>query len=206
VLEAYLADLRVLMAAGGSTMPALVLCACAMWFALGWRLFAVRRGDARSVDVLWREACTGRVRGGRGVLDTAVARLAAERVELHDLTPEQRSETVQILTADLADDLGSLRSLASSLVVSAPLLGLLGTVSGMIETFDALAEQAMFRQGGGIAGGISEALITTEVGLCIAIPGTIVARLIDRREARIRADLATLEALAERGEGMPCAA
>lgn len=206
MLETYVADLRALMVAGGSTMPALVLCAGAMWFALCWRLFAVRRGDARPVDVLWREACAGRLKGGRGVLDTAVQRLAAERGELADLTPDQRVETVLLLTSDLADDLGSLRSLASSLVVSAPLLGLLGTVSGMIETFDALAEQAMFRQGGGIAGGIAEALITTEVGLCIAIPGTIVARLIDRREARIRADLATLEALAERGEGLPCAA
>ncbi|MDQ7087725.1 MAG: MotA/TolQ/ExbB proton channel family protein [Acidobacteriota bacterium] len=57
-------------------------------------------------------------------------------------------------------------------VSSAPLLGLLGTVTGMLTTFAALAsgsggEKTMSM----IAGGISEALITTETGLVIALPG-----------------------------------
>ena len=57
-------------------------------------------------------------------------------------------------------------------IAAAPLWGLLGTVTGMLTTFDGLA------QGGGgektmnvVAGGISEALITTETGLMIALPG-----------------------------------
>lgn len=51
----------------------------------------------------------------------------------------------------------------------APLLGFLGTVSGMIHAFDAIAaaEQVSAKL---VASGISEALITTEAGLCIAIP------------------------------------
>lgn len=57
-------------------------------------------------------------------------------------------------------------------MAAAPLWGLLGTVSGMLTTFDGLA-----RGGGGektmnlVAGGISEALITTQTGLMIALPG-----------------------------------
>jgi len=57
-------------------------------------------------------------------------------------------------------------------VAAAPLWGLLGTVTGMLTTFMGLA-----KGGGGdgtmnvIAGGISEALITTETGLVIALPG-----------------------------------
>jgi biopolymer transport protein ExbB len=51
----------------------------------------------------------------------------------------------------------------------APLLGFLGTVTGMINSFKALAEQGLSNPGA-VAAGISEALITTAAGLMIAIP------------------------------------
>ncbi len=51
----------------------------------------------------------------------------------------------------------------------APLLGFFGTVSGMIKSFDALAEQGLSNPGA-VAAGISEALITTAAGLLVAIP------------------------------------
>lgn len=50
-----------------------------------------------------------------------------------------------------------------------PLLGLLGTVIGMIKVFSAITTQGVGNPGV-LAGGISEALITTATGLCIAIP------------------------------------
>jgi len=50
-----------------------------------------------------------------------------------------------------------------------PLLGFLGTVTGMINSFDALAKQGLSNPGA-VAAGISEALITTASGLMIAIP------------------------------------
>ncbi len=50
-----------------------------------------------------------------------------------------------------------------------PLLGFFGTVSGMIKSFDALAEQGLSNPGA-VAAGISEALITTAGGLAVAIP------------------------------------
>jgi biopolymer transport protein ExbB len=52
----------------------------------------------------------------------------------------------------------------------APLLGLLGTVIGMIETFDAVAATSG-ETAARVASGVSSALITTQVGLVIAIPG-----------------------------------
>jgi biopolymer transport protein ExbB len=68
------------------------------------------------------------------------------------------------------------------LCAAAPLLGLLGTVTGMIETFDVI------RVGGtgnprALASGISEALITTQAGLLVALPG-LFAALALRRQAR----------------------
>ena len=60
-----------------------------------------------------------------------------------------------------------------------PLLGLLGTVSGMIETFNMMS---LFGAGDPavVSGGISKALITTELGLVVAIPALIIHALLSR--------------------------
>ncbi|MGK0345867.1 MAG: biopolymer transport protein ExbB, partial [Myxococcota bacterium] len=62
----------------------------------------------------------------------------------------------------------------------APLLGLLGTVTGMITTFDVLTQ---FGTGDPkmLSGGISEALITTQLGLIVAIPAVFVGNLLAAR-------------------------
>lgn len=75
--------------------------------------------------------------------------------------------------------------LIRSVTAIAPLVGLLGTVTGMIETFDSLTSMSMFKSSGGIAGGISAALVSTQMGLAVAIPGLIAGRLLDRRAARV---------------------
>jgi len=78
------------------------------------------------------------------------------------------------------------------MVAAAPLLGLLGTVLGMISTFDGIS------MGGSktadlIASGISEALITTEMGLLVALPGYALAYLVKARRDEYEAFLARLE-------------
>lgn len=74
------------------------------------------------------------------------------------------------------------------LVAVAPLLGLLGTVGGMVELFDSLHTSARVREGS-VAGGISTALVTTQLGLVIGAPGLVAARLLDRRQVRRAAAL-----------------
>jgi biopolymer transport protein ExbB len=81
-------------------------------------------------------------------------------------------------------------------VSAAPLLGLLGTVTGMLDTFSALATGA----GGDktmslVAEGISEALVTTETGLLIAIPGMFFQYQLSRKQARYKAFLTHLESV-----------
>ena len=72
----------------------------------------------------------------------------------------------------------------------APLLGLLGTVTGMIATFAVITEY-----GTGdpkrLSGGISQALITTELGLAVAIPTLLLHTLLDRWASRILMQLQT---------------
>lgn len=58
-----------------------------------------------------------------------------------------------------------------------PLLGLLGTVSGMIKTFNAISVQGIGNPAP-LAGGIAEALITTAAGLCVAIPTLVCYRFV----------------------------
>jgi biopolymer transport protein ExbB len=73
------------------------------------------------------------------------------------------------------------------LAAVAPLLGLLGTVTGIIQTFGVI--QAFGNANPGLmAGGISEALITTAAGLVIAIPILLVHSLLRGRVDRIVAD------------------
>ncbi len=61
-----------------------------------------------------------------------------------------------------------------------PLIGMTGTVTGMISSFDAMAASAGLDPGA-VAGGISEALITTAAGLIIAIPAVIAYNVFVRR-------------------------
>lgn len=72
------------------------------------------------------------------------------------------------------------------LAAIAPLLGLLGTVGGMIKTFSVIA---MFGTGNAkaLASGISEALITTQTGLVVAIPGLFMAAYLHRKSNKLLA-------------------
>ncbi|HBP56797.1 MAG TPA: flagellar motor protein MotA, partial [Verrucomicrobiales bacterium] len=71
---------------------------------------------------------------------------------------------------------------------TAPLLGLLGTVTGIIKTFKLME---IFGAGDPkpLISGISEALITTEMGLILAIPALIAHALLSRRVAGILAQM-----------------
>jgi len=68
------------------------------------------------------------------------------------------------------------------LAATAPLLGLLGTVSGMVETFRVIGIYGM-GNAQAMASGIKEAMITTQAGLLVAIPGILAGQAM-RREIR----------------------
>jgi len=82
-------------------------------------------------------------------------------------------------------------SVLKALVVSSPLLGLLGTVLGMITTFNALGA-GMSGATGIMASGISRALITTQFGLIVALPGIWIISLLERNTRSIEARFADL--------------
>ncbi|WP_444911658.1 MotA/TolQ/ExbB proton channel family protein [Microbulbifer sp. PAAF003] len=75
-------------------------------------------------------------------------------------------------------------NLLKIIAMVAPLLGLLGTVTGMIVTFQAIT---IFGAGDpkAMAGGISSALITTVLGLCVAIPTVLMHTIVNARAKRV---------------------
>lgn len=62
----------------------------------------------------------------------------------------------------------------------APLIGMVGTVTGMIRAFGVMSDQAGL-EAGAVAGGISEAMLTTAAGLLVAVPCVIVYYVFQRR-------------------------
>ncbi|MCC6297362.1 MAG: MotA/TolQ/ExbB proton channel family protein [Pseudomonadales bacterium] len=84
----------------------------------------------------------------------------------------------------------SLNGFVELVAYLAPLGGLLGTVLGMIDVFQGLAHAGgSGPQTGALAGGIWEALLTTVVGLCVAIPFALMHALLEARAMRIRAHM-----------------
>ena len=83
----------------------------------------------------------------------------------------------------------------NTLVSAAPLMGLLGTVIGMLGTFAGIAGGGGSETAAIVAAGISEALITTQTGLFVALPGIFLVLIIRRRKHAIEAALARIESL-----------
>ena len=104
----------------------------------------------------------------------------ANRHRPREIMIERLQDTGRHVIYELERFLNTLNMIAGV----SPLLGLLGTVTGIIKAFDAV-------QAGGmgdprmLSGGIAEALITTAAGLCVAIPSLIGFRLLRGKVDRI---------------------
>jgi len=175
---------------GGVVMAPLVLVSLIMWLLIMDRAIFFRRLYRKnmSFQVAWEHVSADRMPDpGRfgGVISLLVARFLAVRSGDRVLDRFLLDETVQRINRSLNDYL----SVIGILAAVAPLLGLLGTVTGMIATFDVLA---VFGTGNAkaMAGGISEALITTQTGLLVAIPGLYMKGFLERRARSLQQRIA----------------
>lgn len=191
MLEALVDDLLFYFEVGGFVMPPLVVGTFVLWYAIGYRFAALRRGSKRSVRVLIRRHDKQSIERPRGLIEEAIVRGLA----VADRNPPHLRRMLDDEFAELDQSTKQFHTLILSIVTVAPLLGLLGTVSGMIETFDSLGDMSLFAQSGGIAGGISQALFTTQMGLAVAIPGMVVGGMLDKRATTIRTELAQVKDL-----------
>lgn len=125
-------------------------------------------------------------RGGRGVR----AGIAATAMEAaHTLNVESaREETVRVAKGALARARSGLRAL-ELIATIAPLLGLFGTVLGMIAAFQQLQAAGSRADPSALAGGIWEALLTTAAGMAVAIPASAALTWFESITDRLRLDL-----------------
>ena len=102
-----------------------------------------------------------------------------------------REECVRLANNDLKEARRGLRVI-DLIITIAPLVGLLGTVLGMIEAFQALQDSGAQADPSALAGGIWEALLTTAAGMGIAIPASILLSWYESVVDNVQADIENL--------------
>ena len=108
----------------------------------------------------------------------------------------QKAQRLRLLQEELQQTYQRHRVTIGTLIAAGPLLGLLGTVSGMIRTFGSISEQTGQKTVEGLAAGISEALMSTEAGLGVAVPGILALYYAHRLAQKGTEQLRILEAAA----------
>ncbi|MCU0615413.1 MAG: MotA/TolQ/ExbB proton channel family protein [Desulfobacterales bacterium] len=184
-LQAYLV-------AGGVVMLPLLAISVVMWVLIINRMFFFRRLTRKNMT---RERAARYIQENqipdpgdyKGAIAMLVTEFQARRTGTINIDRNILDETVMSVVAKLDDNLTIIGVLAKV----SPLLGLLGTVTGMIATFDIIS---VFGAGNvrAMAGGISEALITTQTGLMVAIPGLYAHNFLTRRAENLKRRVASV--------------
>jgi biopolymer transport protein ExbB len=168
---------------GGWIMIPLSLCSFVMWVLIFERLYTFRVLQTNDIT---SEIAIKIVNGGdvelfsRGLKTQLVKSFLARRTGVARIDRDLLRQVVEQLRRSLDKFLSAIATLAAV----APILGLLGTVLGMIQTFDVIS---VFGTGNAkaMAGGISVALVTTQTGLLVAIPGLFLSGMLSRRARQL---------------------
>ncbi len=158
-----------------------------------WRLAlagAWRKGHARAAVAAYERGdrqATEAILSRRGGPRSTVVRVA---IAGRATKPEAlaREDTLRVARNELAEAATGLRAL-ELIATIAPLLGLLGTVLGMIAAFQALQESGARADPAQLAGGIWEALLTTAAGMAVAIPASAALTWFEAVIDRMRRDI-----------------
>lgn len=158
-----------------------------------WRLALIgawSRGKAgQAVDLFEAgdsNAAVTTLHGRRGIR----SKVMSHAIRSIRTLPEDRAreEVSRVAKREIADAGTGLRAL-ELIATIAPLLGLLGTVLGMIAAFQALQQSGNRADPALLAGGIWEALLTTAAGMAVAIPASAALTWFEAVIDRIRRDL-----------------
>lgn len=187
--------------AGGPVVLILFACsvvALAIVLVKLWQFHAARLGDRRRAA-----QAVALLRGGRA--DDALALLAGTRNPVaqvvarairgrrrRDLPEAAVREEVLRAGNELLERLRAQLGALEVIGAVAPLLGLFGTVLGMIEAFRRLSEAGSQVDPAILSGGIWEALLTTAVGLAVAIPVVVLCNWFERRVERVAHEMENL--------------
>ncbi|PXF31225.1 biopolymer transporter ExbB [Pokkaliibacter plantistimulans] len=183
-----------LLIAGGWTMVPLLLCsvvALAICIERLWTLRPSRIAPAHLLSEVWDAISQHRLDNARlqqirknSPLGAIMAAGLLNARHGRDIMKESIEESASQVIHELERYLSTLGSIAAI----SPLLGLLGTVLGMIKVFTEISHAGTGNTAL-LAGGISEALLTTVTGLVIAIPAVFLHRMLQRRVDTLVVDM-----------------
>ena len=172
-----------LLRAGGIVMvPLLLFSILAVALSLERSLFWVRvyrqqRPVVREFLHLYRRNPIAAFDRLKGVLHLPIARIFMEALELEGASPSQFRLALEGATQAELPLLKRFGTVFQTIIAVAPLLGLLGTILGLIRSFASLQIGEMGANATAVTGGISEALVSTAAGMVVAIFTLLVANL-----------------------------
>lgn len=190
-----LADLTLLIkelfVAGGMVMIPLMICTLLLWYGVGYRFWIMKEPKLMGV----RDMLKFYQQHDHKPAANIVAKAIKQGIELKNKRRKNLRRHLDEAFYEYEREIVRFSSLIRVVVLIAPLLGLLGTVTGMIETFQSLSTMTLHSQSGGIAGGIAEALFTTQMGLTVAVPGLLANSMLNRKQHQIEQDLTQVKDL-----------
>ena len=172
--------------AGGIVMVPLILCsilAAAITLERLWTLRSQRVVPEELVDKVWRWV-ENRTLSDKQILalqqHSPLGRVLAAGLANRHRDRSLMIEAIEDAGRHVAHELERYLNMLGTIAGISPLLGLLGTVTGMIRTFEAITVAGVGNPTA-MASGIAEALITTATGLIIAIPALVAYRYLRGR-------------------------
>ncbi|MEM9219042.1 MAG: MotA/TolQ/ExbB proton channel family protein [Cyanobacteria bacterium P01_F01_bin.150] len=110
-------------------------------------------------------------------IDLPIARIFLEALELDGASPSQFRLALESATQAELPLLKRFNMVFQTVIAVAPLLGLLGTILGLIRSFSAIQVGEIGQNANMVTGGISEALVSTATGLVVAIATLLIANV-----------------------------
>ena len=179
-----------LIRAGGWLMLPILLCSVLALAIILERFWTLRRGNVVPPGLM-NDVYSQYQRGAltpeyladlrRG---SALGRIFAAGISNRQHSREVMKESIEDEGRQVVNDLERYLNTLGMITSVTPLLGLLGTVIGMIEVFTAIVSAGVGNPGV-LAGGISKALITTAAGLSVAIPTLVFHRYLGGKVGRL---------------------
>ena len=181
------------LAKGGVLVIPILLCSVMALAIFVERMIRFAKIDIRGKGMAEKIARLLKQGNKKEALETAIAsqspmgRVLAQAIDVKDQDRETLETVIVHATDDEVRDLSSYVQALATIGNIAPLLGLLGTVLGMIKAFMVIQEMGGKVNAAVLAGGIWEALLTTAIGLAVALPTMVahsyIVSRIDRYEA-----------------------
>jgi len=179
-----------LVIAGGWLMLPIILCSVVAMAIIIERLWSLRRQlvvPENLVAQVWQLHQDGEITAGHvsSIRDSSpLGRILSAGIINRQHSREIMKEAIEEMGRQVVHELERYLNTLGTIASITPLLGLLGTVIGMIKVFSAITLVGV-GDPGVLAGGISEALITTATGLSVAIPSLMFHRYFSGRVDRL---------------------